>query len=53
MTDEKIIHLCQVISCWVSKRGQAMVWQEKKVFDKCDKEVKKRIKELKEVIKNE
>ena len=53
MTDEKIIHLCQVISAWVSKRGQATVWQEKKTFRKADKEVNRWIKELRDEIKNE
>ena len=51
MKDEKIIHLCQVISHWVTKRGQAAVWQEKGVFEKCDQEVKKWIGELKNAVK--
>ncbi len=53
MTDDKVIHLCQVISHWVSKRGQAAVWQEKGVFDKADQEVKRWVKELVDRIKNE
>ncbi len=55
MTDEesKIIDLCQVISHWASKRGQANAWQEKEQFKKYDLELKKRINELKEVIKDE
>ncbi len=55
MMDEegKIVDLCQVISHWASKRGQANTWQEKEQFDKCDLELKRRIKELKKVIKDE
>jgi hypothetical protein len=48
--EDSIIHLCQVITHWVTKRGQAMSWQEKGVYKKCDQEVKKWVKELKEII---
>jgi hypothetical protein len=54
MTEEdRIIHLCQVISTWVTKRGEAYARREKGVFKHCDDEVKKWIKELEKRIKSE
>jgi hypothetical protein len=53
MNEDKIIHLCQVVSAWVTKRGEAYIRREKGVFDKCDQEVSKWIKELKDRVKND
>ena len=52
-SEEQIIHLCQAISSWVSKRGEAAVRREKGVFEQADKQVKKWVKDLKNRIKNE
>jgi hypothetical protein len=53
MSEDKIISYCQVITHWAAMRGQAMVWQEQKFFDKYDGYVKRWVRELKEYIKNE
>ena len=51
--EENIIHLCQVISHWVSKRGEATVRREVGIFEHCDQEVKKWIKELEKRVGDE
>ena len=51
--EENIIHLCQAITHWVSKRGEATVRREVGIFEHCDQEVKKWVKELNNRIKNE
>jgi hypothetical protein len=53
MNEDKIIHLCQVISHWVTQRGEATVRREKGIFDAADKQVKRWVKELEERVKNE
>jgi len=53
MNEDKIIHLCQVISTWVTKRGEAHVRRERGVYEAADIQVKKWIKELEGRIRND
>lgn len=53
MNEEKIIHLCQAITYWVTQRGEATARRQKGIFDAADKQVKKWVKELEKRVKDE